>query len=122
MSTTALADWITEHPEVIRIERIVKLTNPLKDVDDARRKMRALGGDTYRDVVQPVDRNDSMSTTTPSEPMLRQLRRETPSLRLWRAWGKQERSDFEARRTGSERSFRPTPRISRQASNGCSAY
>ncbi len=51
MSTTALADWITEHPEVIRIERIVKLTNPLKDVDDARRKMRALGGDTYRDVV-----------------------------------------------------------------------
>jgi len=51
MSITDLADWISEHPEVIRIDRVVKLTNPLKDVDEARRKMRALGGESYRDVI-----------------------------------------------------------------------
>lgn len=41
--TRTVLEWIVEHPEVTRFGRRIKLTNPLVDVDEARRKMRALG-------------------------------------------------------------------------------
>lgn len=51
MSVGALSEWLEEHPEVIKVVRVVKLTNPLRDVDEARRKMRALAAGSYRDVL-----------------------------------------------------------------------
>lgn len=65
MSTTALTDWISEHPDVIQIRRTVKLVNPLKDVDEARRKMRALRGDRYRDVIS-AGRNETLDVANDS--------------------------------------------------------
>ncbi len=42
-ATHTVFEWIDEHPEVTKFSRRIKLTNPLVDIDEARRKMRALG-------------------------------------------------------------------------------
>lgn len=52
MSLSEMTEWLDEHPEVVVVRRVVKLTNPLQDVDEARRKMRALRGTIYRDLIQ----------------------------------------------------------------------
>jgi hypothetical protein len=43
MSARTIEEWVNEHTEVVVFTRRVKLTNALKDVDEARRKMRELG-------------------------------------------------------------------------------
>ena len=47
----ALTAWIAENPDVFKVARTVKLTNPLIDVDDVRRKMRLMRGNTWTDTV-----------------------------------------------------------------------
>lgn len=63
MSLSDLTQWLDEHPEVVVVKRIVKLTNPLQDVDEARRKMRALRGTIYRDLIQ-APRDGALETHT----------------------------------------------------------
>lgn len=43
LSTATVEEWVDEHAEITKMIRRIKLTNVLKDVDDARRKMRLLG-------------------------------------------------------------------------------
>lgn len=43
LSVASVEEWLSSHPEIVQFSRRVKLTNALKDVDEARRKMRLLG-------------------------------------------------------------------------------
>jgi hypothetical protein len=51
-NVSTVVDWVDDHPDIVRFSRRIQLTNPLVDVDEARRRMRALGAredeETYR--------------------------------------------------------------------------
>lgn len=48
-----LETWLELHQDVARLTRIVRLTNPTMDVDEARRKMRQLGARKTEEVYVP---------------------------------------------------------------------
>ena len=53
LSVSTIEDWVTEHPEIIEFTRSVRLTNALKDVDEARRKMRELAATKQSETFKP---------------------------------------------------------------------
>lgn len=57
----ALTAWIAENPAVFKISRRVKLTNPLIDVDEIRRKMRLMQGTKWEDTVT-APRGEALDT------------------------------------------------------------
>ncbi|MCE9621006.1 MAG: hypothetical protein K8R99_01530 [Actinomycetia bacterium] len=44
MSLATVEDWLGQNKQVVSFKRVIRLTNPLSDVDEARRKMRRLNG------------------------------------------------------------------------------